>query len=73
MAVPGRAVGWGGGGGRRQGLTPTGRVRLHQVSVPTQSQRCDDAGDTALIEINEMNQNGVATHFGAMSQASSQY
>ena len=28
------------------------KVCLHQTSVKTQSQRCDDASDTAHIEIN---------------------
>ena len=44
------------------------RVRLHQESASTQSQRCDDARDTALNEINgskELLQNGVAAHSGA--------
>ena len=58
-------------------------ARLHQASGSMHSQRCDDASDTALMEINgnklESLQNGVATHFlpypffsvRARSQASS--
>ena len=58
-------------------------VRLHRVSVSTQSQRCDDACDMVLIEIDgnqkESFQNGVAIPLGgtplrsmrAMLQASS--
>ena len=60
------------------------RVRLHQAVSPTQSQRCDDACDTALSENNGVTLKWVATSFwsdylfpvismGAMSQASSQH
>ena len=34
------------------GYTGDFKVRLHQASASTQSQRCDDTSDAALIEIN---------------------
>ena len=41
------------------------RARLHQTSAQTQSQHCDDASDTALIEINGVALEWIANHFGA--------
>ena len=37
------------------------RARLHQASVSTLRQLCDDASDTVLIENNGVVKNGVAT------------
>ena len=39
------------------------RTPLHQVSVPIQCQRCDDASDTSLIKMNEVAPKCVATLF----------
>ena len=39
------------------------RARLHQASVSMQCQRCNDASDTALIEINGVTQEWIATPF----------
>ena len=37
------------------------RARLHQASASTRIERCDDTGDTALIEINGVVTKEVAT------------
>ena len=41
----------------------TVRARLHQASTPTQSQRCDDACNIPLIEINGVTTKWVTTPF----------
>ena len=48
-------------------LRDTLRARLHQASPSTRSQRCDDASDTALIEINGVSPEWVETPFWSNS------
>ena len=42
------------------------KARLHQASVSTLRQLCNDTSDSVLIETMELLENGVATYFQAI-------